>query len=63
MLEDRAAFQRDLSWLEDLMKFNKNKCKVLHLGLNNLKQQHRVGTDWMGNSSAEKELGRQTEQE
>lgn len=29
----------------------------LHLGPKNLKQQHRVGTDWLGNSSAEKELG------
>lgn len=42
---------RDLRWLEErvnrnLIKFNTNKCKVLHLDLNNLKQQHRVGTDW-----------------
>lgn len=29
----------------------------LHLGPKNLKQQHRMGTDWLGSSSAEKELG------
>lgn len=41
MLEVRAALQRDLRWLEEQvnknpMKFHENKCKVLHLGLNNL---------------------------
>lgn len=48
------------------MKFSENRCKILHLGLNNLKQQHRVETDWLGSNSAEKELGGagiQTEQE
>ncbi|KAK4806826.1 hypothetical protein QYF61_005622 [Mycteria americana] len=36
------------------MKLNKSKCKVLHLERNNPMQQDRLGTDWLGSSSAEK---------
>ena len=37
LLKDRAAIQVDVDWLEewanrDLMKFDKDRCKVLHLG-------------------------------
>ncbi|GAB0178056.1 mitochondrial enolase superfamily member 1 [Grus japonensis] len=39
------------------MKFNKGKCKVLHLGRNNPKQQYRLGVDLLGSSAAEKDLG------
>ncbi|GAB0204286.1 mitochondrial enolase superfamily member 1 [Grus japonensis] len=60
--EGRATLQEDLDRLEEwanknLMKFNKDKCKVLHLGKHNPGVQHRLGSTWLESSSVERDLG------
>jgi len=41
----------------NLMKFNKGKCGVLHLGRNNPMHQYRLGADLLESSSVERGLG------
>ncbi|KAJ7413829.1 rna-directed dna polymerase from mobile element jockey-like [Willisornis vidua] len=56
------AMQSHLDRLErgvhvNLMKFNKVKCKILHLGQDNPKHRYKVGREWIDSSSGKKDLG------
>nr|XP_038027551.1 olfactory receptor 14A16-like [Anas platyrhynchos] len=55
------AIQKKLERLErwsrvNLLKFNKEKCKVLHLGQGNSNYHYRFGDEWFESSCAEKDM-------
>jgi len=57
-LKGSNAIQKDLDKLEkvNLIRFNKAKCKVLHLDHSNPCYQYRLGDERIENSPAEKDL-------
>ena len=56
--EERTTLQSDLDRLEGKkMNFNREKCKVLHLDIKNVKHKYKMGDTWLDSSIYERDLG------
>uniref|UniRef100_A0A803TH73 Reverse transcriptase domain-containing protein n=1 Tax=Anolis carolinensis TaxID=28377 RepID=A0A803TH73_ANOCA len=60
--EDRSRIRNDHDRLErwaetNKMKFNRDKCKILHFSRKKLMQRYRMGDAWLDSSTCEKDLG------
>lgn len=61
-LEGWDVIQKDVDRLEgwscaNLIKFNKAKCKVMHLDWGKPKHKYRMNGEWIDGSSEENDLG------
>ncbi|GAB0202942.1 protein unc-13 B [Grus japonensis] len=57
-LEGKGCLDNCQRWVcTNPMKFNKAKCKVLHMGQGNRKHDSRLGREWIKSSPEEKDLG------
>ena len=61
-LEGCDSIQQDLdrlvNWVErNIMGFKKGMCRILHLGRNNHRHQHRLAADLLEGISEENDLG------
>ncbi|KAJ7416914.1 hypothetical protein WISP_67681 [Willisornis vidua] len=57
MDDKKKDLNRLQRWAErDLLKFNKSKCGVLHLGKNSFLHQYRLRANLLESSSVEKDL-------
>ena len=60
--EDYEALERDMVRIENwsktwLLSFNVNKCKTMHIGYNNVKQDYNLNGRTLAKTEAEKDLG------
>ena len=57
-LRDRGDLDRLKQWVQEtLIRFNKAKCKVLHLNQRNIHYQNKLGNERIEHSPARKDLG------
>lgn len=58
-LEGQETLQRALGRLEHwtMIKFNKSKCCILHLGQSNAAHKCELREEWLESSSVERDLG------